>query len=379
MFQVIVEDKLTLARVGLLKTVHGTAETPFFMPVATKGAVKFLTSDMLKEMPVQALISNGFLLSLNPGVEIIEKAGGIQRFMGFDGVCFTDSGGFQISRKTFNPGHKEDGLVFKNPFQGGKVHLTPEKIMEIQIRLGSDVAMGLDDMPDYNEPRQRYVDSLKRTHEWMEQCKEAHDRLKKKYNSQQLLFGITQGGPLPDLRKESCEFMKKLNFDGFAIGGLGMGEPSEERLQTVKVATDILPNHKPRYLMGIGSPLDLLESISLGADMFDSAFPTANARHGTLFTSQGVIHLKNAEFKEDLGPLDESCTCFVCQNYSRAYLRFLSKTHDPVNYVYTSYHNVYFLQDLLAKARQAIKKGSFLEFLEDFRKKYARKQRLPGP
>src|SRR3989344_7150643 len=233
MFEILAEDQHTQARVGNLHTAHGAIETPCFMPVPTKGAVKFVTTDLLKEMQAQAIICNAFVLSLNPGVEIIEKLGGLQKFMGFDGVCFTDCGGFQLSRKTFNPGHKEDGLVFKNPFQGGKVHLTPEKIMEIQIRLGSDVAMGLDDMPDYNEPRQRYVDSLKRTHEWMEQCKEAHDRLKKKYNSQQLLFGITQGGTLPDLRKESCEFMKKLNFDGFAIGGLVMGEPSEERLQTV--------------------------------------------------------------------------------------------------------------------------------------------------
>lgn len=373
MFSIIAEDKLTRARVGLLKTAHGTAETPFFMPVATKGAVKFVTSEMLKEMQVQALISNAFLLSLNPGVEIIEKVGGLQRFMGFDGVCFTDCGGFQLSRKTFNPEHKEDGLVFKDPFFGGKVHLTPEKIMEIQIRLGSDVAMGLDDMPNYKEPRQRYIDSLTRTHQWMEQCKKAHDQLKKKYNSTQLLFGITQGGTLADLRKESCEFMKKLDFDGFAIGGLGMGEPSEERLETVKVATDILPSGKPRYLMGIGSPLDLLESIAMGADIFDSAFPTANARHSTMFTSKGVLHLKNAEFKDDPNPLDENCSCFVCQNYSRAYLRFLSKTHDPVNYIYKSYHNLYFLSDLLQKARQAIKKGLFTEFLEAFRKVYARK------
>ena len=358
MFQVIAEDKFTRARVGLLKTVHGTAETPFFMPVATKGAVKFVTSEMLKEMQVQALISNAFLLSLNPGVEVIEKVGGLQRFMGFDGLVFTDCGGFQLSRKTFSPRHKEDGLVFKDPFFGGKVHLTPEKIMEIQIRLGSDVAMGLDDMPNYKEPRQRYVDSLKRTHQWMEQCKKAHDELKKKYNSQQLLFGITQGGTFADLRKESCEFMKKLDFDGFAIGGLGMGEPSEERLQTVKVATDILPSSKPRYLMGIGSPLDLLEAIAL---------------HSTIFTSKGILHLKNAEFREDPRPMDEDCTCFVCQNYSRAYLRFLSKTHDPVNYIYKSYHNLYFLSDLLQKARQAIKKGLFTEFIEAFRLIYRQK------
>lgn len=375
MFQILAEDKLTQARVGLLKTSHGAVETPCFMPVATKGAVKFVTMDSLKEMQAQAIISNAFILSLNPGVEIIEKAGGLHKFVGFDNVMFTDCGGFQLSRKTFNPGHKDDGLIFKDPFHGGKVHLTSEKIMEIQIRLNSDVAMGLDDMPDHKEPKERYLSSIQRTSIWMEQCKKAHDGLKEKYNSKQLLFAISQGGIFPDLREESIKSLLKLNFDGYAIGGLGMGESASERLDIVKLSTSLLPIDKPRYLMGIGSPLDLLESISLGADFFDSAFPTANARHGTLFTSQGVIHLKNSAFKEDLGPIDESCTCFVCQNYSRVYLRFLSKTHDPVNYIYNSYHNLYFVQDLLRKARLAMKKGVFSDFLSDFKRVYSLSKR----
>lgn len=227
MFHILAEDKFTQARVASLQTMHGVLETPVFMPVATKTAVKFITTDLLKEMQTQALICNAFILSLKPGVETIERLGGLHKFMSFEGVLFTDCGGFQLSRKTFSPGTKSEGLVFKDPFFGGKVVLTPEKIMEIQIRLGSDIAMGLDDMPDYAEPKERYVDSVKKTTQWMTACKEAHDRLKEKFRSKQLVFGIAQGGTFEDLRAESTEQIKKLGFDGFAVGGFGYGGVDE--------------------------------------------------------------------------------------------------------------------------------------------------------
>jgi len=371
-FQITHKDKKTKARIGILKTKKGKIETPFFMPVSTKGAAKFINSKKVEEMGAVATISNGFILSLRPGTKIIKKIGGLGKFMNFKGANFTDSGGFQMYSKSIYLSSDEKGVLFRNPISGEKIFMTPEKDMEIQFDLGSDVAMCLDRMPLYEDSKKEIQDSVNLTTMWAKRCKKHHDKLQKKISSEkrQLLFGITQGGIYPDLREQSTKELLKLNFDGYSIGGFGMGETFDEEMKIVKQQKSIFPENKPIYLMGIGSPNEILEGISYGVDIFDSRMPTQNARRGTLFTSSGKLKILNKKYETDKSPIDKSCNCFVCKNYTKAYIRHLLKEEEPVGKELASYHNLYYLQNLIRQAKEEIKKGKFNEFKDKIKKIY---------
>ncbi len=359
------------ARTGVLKVGKRKAETPFFMPVATKGTVKFMSPMDLSQAGVQALISNAMILSFKPGVDFVKRMGGIHNFTRWNGIQFTDSGGFQMASPSLFISINDKAVNFHNPFTKQKIELTPEKNMEIQLDLGSDVAMCLDHMPHpVNHSKKMIADATRRTTLWAKRCKKHHDELKKKSKSPQLLFGITQGGLDKKLRKQSCLDLNKINFDGFAIGGLGMGETKSQAYEVVDHSEQFLDPKKPRYLMGIGDPPDILEAISHGIDCLDSKFPTQNARHGAIFTSKGLLDLDKGKYKEDKRPLDENCSCFVCKTFSRAFLRHLWKLNEYTVNHYLSYHNIYFIQNMLKEVRIAIKKRRFNSYKKSFLKNY---------
>lgn len=371
-FTIKYKDKKTNARVGELMTKKGVIETPFFMPVATKAAAKFIDTRLLKEMKANAIISNAFLLSIRPGTKNIKKLGGIGKFMNYPGINFTDSGGFQMYSPTIYIKSDDKGVLFKNPVNGDKIFMTPEKDMEIQLDIGSEVAMCLDRMPLYNDSKSEISNAVRLTTLWAKQCKEHHDKLQKKIpiNKKQLLFGITQGGKYSDLREKSAKELVTLDFDGYSIGGFGMGETFDEEMKIVKEQKKIIPENKPVYLMGIGTPVEILEAISLGCDIFDSRMPTQSARRGTLYTSKGKVKLLNKKYEIDKKPIDTNCSCYVCKNYTRAYIRFLLKEDEPTGKILASYHNLYYLQDLITKAKIAIKKGRFIEFKKKVKRVY---------
>jgi len=370
-FEIKYRDKKTRARTGILFTKSGGIETPFFMPVATKTAVKHISSCDLHKMGANAIISNAFILYLKPGVELIRKMGGIAKFMNFKGIIFTDSGGFQMYSPRLYVKSKEDGVVFRNPYSLQKIFITPEKDMEIQAGLGSDVAMCLDSMPLISESKESVAEAVRKTSKWAKRCKEHHDKLEEglPMKKKQLLFGIIQGGIYEDLRRISAKDIVELDFDGYSIGGLALGEPKEDEYRMIEICKEFIPEDKPVYLMGAGEPLELLEAISRGVDIFDSRFPTQNARRGAIFTSEGRINLKAGKYREDDKPLDMNCDCFVCKNYTRAYIRHLLLSEEGVGLRLSSYHNLHFLQRLMEGARRAIMDGKFSEFVEDFKNK----------
>jgi len=367
-FKIIATDGK--ARMGVLKVGKRKAETPFFMPVATKGTVKFVSPIQLKEAGVQSVISNAMLLSFIPGDEFVKKQGGLHKFTKWDGIQFTDSGGFQISTSLFES-ISDRAVNFRNPFNKQRIRLTPERCMEIQLNLGSDVAMCLDHMPHpLKDSKKVIADATRRTTVWAKRCKKFHTELKKKRKSEQLLFGISQGGLDKKLRKQSCKDINDLNFDGVAIGGLGMGETKKQAYVVVDYSIPFFDKKKPRYLMGIGDPLDLLEAISHGIDCFDSKFPTQNARHATIFTKKGVLELNKGPSRNSKLPLDESCKCYVCKTFSRAFLRHLWKMNEFTVNHYLSYHNIYFIQNMLKEVRKAIKQKRFKSYKKEFLKNY---------
>lgn len=361
-FEILAKDGK--ARVCLLHTKKGFIETPFFMPVATKAAVKYLSSKDLEELGTKAVISNSFILSLRPGIEPIRTAGSIGQFMNFPGINATDSGGFQMYDQKFLVKTSKDGILFRNPFSGEKILLTPEKAMEIQFNLGSDIAMCLDCMPLIKNTKEEIAKAVEQTTIWAKRCRERHEKLQNKIPQQQrqLLFGITQGGIHPDLRRKSIDDLEKLNFDGYALGGLALGEPKEEEYRMIELQKSLLPENKPIYLMGAGDPLELLEAIERGIDMFDSRFPTQNARRKTIFTSRGKVRIGNKKYATDKKPLDENCSCKVCENHTRAYIRHLLMQEEPLGKHLATYHNLYYLNTLLEKAKEAIKNESFTAF-----------------
>ena len=371
-FKIKATDKR--ARTGILKIGNRKAETPFFMPVATKGTVKFMSPLDLKEAGVQSVISNAMILSFKPGIELIKKIGGIHAFTKWNGVQFTDSGGFQMASPSLFISISDKAVHFHNPFTKQKIILTPEHCMEIQMNLCSDVAMCLDHMPHpVKHSKAVIADATRRTTVWAARCKKHHDELKKKTKSKQLLFGISQGGLDKTLRKQSMQAINKLNFDGVAIGGLGMGETKEQAYAIVDFCEQYFDKHKPRYLMGIGDPLDILEAISHGIDCFDSKFPTQNARHAVIFTKKGLLKLDKGTHTAETGPLDESCGCYVCKTFSRAFLRHLFKLNEYTVYHYLTYHNIYFIQNMLKEVRKAIREKRFLKYKKEFLKNYKRK------
>ncbi len=371
-FVIIKKDGRTKARIAILETKSGPIETPFFMPVATKTSVKNISSEDLISMNAKAIISNSFILSLRPGTKIIKKMGGIGKFMSFPGIIFTDSGGFQMYSPNLYIKSEEFGVLFKDPFAGSNLFITPEESMKIQLDLNSDVAMCLDTMPLIEHSKSSIEEAVRKTTLWAHKCKKSHDSLQKNIqkNKKQLLFGITQGGIHKDLRSLSSKQISKIDFDGYAIGGLALGEPKKDEYKMVKTAKSIFPENKPIYLMGAGNPLELLETISLGVDIFDSRFPTQSARRGTLFTSKGRISISNSKYKFDKSPLDHQCSCFVCKNYSKSYIRYLLSQDEGTGFRLASYHNLFFIQNLINKAREAIKSNSFKSFLESFKKNY---------
>jgi len=374
-FTITHKDKKTNARIGILQTKKGKVETPFFMPVATRGSVKTLTSEELKEMKVPAVISNALILYLRSGSEITNKFGGIGKFMNYKGINFTDSGGFQMYSKSIYLKSNEEGVCFKNPLNGEKIFMTPEKNIKIQLDINGEVAMCLDSMPMYEYSKKEIEDAVKKTTSWAKRCKIHNDSLQKTIskNKRQLLFGIIQGGIYPDLREKSANELLKLDFDGYSIGGFGLGETIEEEFKIVHQVKKLLPENKPIYLMGIGNPVEILKGISMGVDIFDSRMPTQNARRGTLFTSEGKLRILREDCKFDKSPIDKNCKCFVCKNYSRAFIRYQLLHDEFTGKKLATYHNIYFLTKLIEKAKEKIKQGKFQEFLKEVEEKYKEK------
>ena len=323
-------------------------------------------------MNAKAVISNTFILHLMPGEKLIKKLGGIKAFMNYKGINVTDSGGFQMYSKGTYIRSTDKGVWFRNPTTGEKLFITPEKDMEIQLALMSDIAMCLDEMPLIEHSKAAIKKAVERTSEWAARCKMEHDKLQSKISKskRQLLFGITQGGIHPDLRKKSAHDISKIDFDGYSIGGLALGEPKADEYKMIEVHKAIVPEDKPCYLMGAGDPVELLEAIKRGVDMFDSRFPTQNARRGTLFTSKGRLRIFNAKYATDKKPIDPACSCLACKHYSRAYIRYQLKQGEGVGYRLASYHNLCYLQNLMEEARKAIKKKRFNQLLKRVKKAY---------
>ena len=358
MFEITSEDGN--ARVGKLKTVHGTIKTPFFMPVATKAALKHVSQHELEQIGAEAIIANAFILYLKPGLEVIEKFHGIHNFMKWNKVIFTDSGGFQMLREDFLIKATDEGIHFKSPFDGTKHLITPEKAIEIENRINSDVAMTLDELPHYGNDYEANVKSVKRTHEWAVRCKKAHN------NDKQLLFGIAQGSVFRDLREKSMKFIDELDFDGIALGGLCIGESKKEMYEMIDFSIKFASEKKPRYLMGVGSPADVINAIAHGVDVFDSAFPTRNARHNCLFTQKGNIDVAKKIYEKDESPIDEECDCYVCKHFSKAYMGHLIRVGEPLGLRYASIHNLHFVQKTVEKARKYIESNEFEELRKSF-------------
>lgn len=371
-FEIIHKDKKTKARIGIIHTKKGKIETPFFMPVATKASVKHISSMDLNEMDAKAIISNTLILHLRPGEKLIKKMGGIGKFMNWKGINATDSGGFQMYSPSLYLKSTEEGVWFRNPFEDRKVFITPEKDMQIQLDLDSEIAMCLDTMPLIEHSKEEIQLAVERTTSWAKRCKKEHSNLQKDIpkGKKQLLWGITQGGIHKELREKSARELKELDFDGYSVGGLALGETEEQEMKMVKLHKKIIGENKPCYLMGAGNPPEILEAISLGVDMFDSRFPTKCARHGTIFTSKGRLRLLRKSHETDLKPLDEHCNCFVCKNYSRAYIRYQLKQEEAVGMRLASFHNLYYLQNLIKEAKKAIKKNKFKELKERIKAYY---------
>ncbi len=367
MFEIIHQDGD--ARVGKLHTDHGVVETPFFMPVASKASVKAMSGQDIMDLGYESLISNSFILSLSPGIDVIENIGGIHKFMHFNNTVFTDSGGFQVLSKDFLMKKSDKGVYFKDR-SGKKALYTPELVVENQLRLKSDVAMTLDDVAHFGLSGKAYVDAIKRTHQWAKRSKEAHDKLKEETNSKQLLFGICQGGIRDEYRRFSTHKINEMGFDGVALGGMVVGEKRKELMQSVKVSIDSFDKNKIKYLMGLGSPSDIVNAVALGVDCFDSIYPTANARHGSMFTKHGRYMIKKVAYKHDKGPIEDDCTCSTCKTYSRSYIHHLLRTHELLGYKLATIHNLHFMNQLMISIRLAIKEGRYKEFREEFLKDY---------
>jgi queuine tRNA-ribosyltransferase len=346
------------ARRGVISTDHGDIQTPVFMPVGTLGSVKSLTTEQLKRLDPEIILNNTYHLMLRPGVELIEKLGGVHRFMGWDRAVLTDSGGFQLFSLAAIRKIREEGVEFRSHIDGSPYFLSPESSVEIQTRMGVDIAMAFDECPAYGISHAEVEKSMLLTHRWAKRSLAAR--------TTSSLFGIVQGGVHLDLRKQSVEEIAALDFDGVAIGGVSVGEPKHEMFEVVNYTAPLLPADKPRYLMGVGTPEDLVNGVAAGIDMFDCVMPTRNARNGTLFTGGGKIQIKNAKYAADQGPLDPECSCVTCTTVSRAYLRHLFMNDEIAALVYNTVHNVSFYLDLMRAIRQAIALDSFAAYRERF-------------
>ncbi|GAA0295060.1 queuine tRNA-ribosyltransferase [Gracilibacillus halotolerans] len=357
--------KQTGARLGKVHTPHGSFDTPAFMPVGTLATVKTMSPEELKEIGANIILSNTYHLWLRPGEDIVKEAGGLHSFMNWDGAILTDSGGFQVFSLSDFREIKEEGVHFRSHLNGEKLFLSPEKAMQIQNDLGSDIMMALDECPPYPAEYGYMKKSVERTSRWAERCIEAHQR-----PNEQGLFGIVQGGEYEDLRKQSAADLTSMDFAGYAIGGLSVGEPKDVMNRVLDFTTPLLPTDKPRYLMGVGSPDSLIDGAIRGIDMFDCVLPTRIARNGTCMTSLGRLVVRNAKFARDFSPIDPNCDCHVCKNYTRAYIRHLVKANETFGFRLTTYHNLYFLVKLMEQVREAIKQDRLGDFREKFFEQY---------
>ena len=361
--------KQTGARRGIVHTPHGDIQTPVFMPVGTQATVKSMTPEELKEVGAQIILANTYHLFLRPGHELIKEAGGLHKFMHWDRPILTDSGGFQVFSLGALRTISEEGVEFRSHLDGSKQFLSPEKAMEVENALGADIIMAFDECCPYPSTYEYTKKSMERTTRWAKRCKEAHSR-----KEEQGLFGIIQGGFYKDLRKQSAEDLIKLDFPGYAIGGISVGEPKEEFLDILNYTAPLMPENKPRYLMGVGTPDYLVEAAIAGIDMCDCVIPTRLARHGTAFTSKGKIVVRNASYERDFNPLDDECDCYTCKNYTRAYIRHLVKTNEILGIRLLSIHNIKFLTNLMDKVRIEIERDNLGSFRKEFYRKYGYEQ-----
>ena len=356
-----------LARRGTLQLAHGSVETPAFMPVGTYGTVKAMSPLELREIGAQIVLGNTFHLWLRPGLEVIEAHGGLHRFMGWDGPILTDSGGFQVFSLGALRKITEEGVKFQSPVNGDRCFLTPEESMRIQKVLNSDIVMIFDECTPYPADEREAADSMRLSLRWAERSRKAHE------GNANALFGIVQGGMHEHLRDESLRELVNIGFDGFAIGGLSVGEPKEDMLRILKHTAPQLPQNRPRYLMGVGTPEDLVDAVGQGIDMFDCVMPTRNARNGMLFTRHGDIKIKNAQYRLDTRPLDEQCACYTCRHFSRAYLHHLHRIGEILGARLNTIHNLHYYQDMMRGIRAAIEAGAFGEFVTHFERMRAGK------
>ena len=364
-YELLHVDKNSGARRGVVHTPHGDIQTPIFMPVGTQATVKSMTPEELKEdVKAQIILANTYHLYLRPGHDLVKEAGGLHKFMNWDKPILTDSGGFQVFSLSGLRKITEEGVKFSSHLDGSKHLFTPEKVMEIEEFLGADIIMAFDECCPYPSDYKYTENSMYRTTRWAERCKKAHT------TTNQGLFGIIQGGFYKDLRKISTDDLTKMDFPGYAIGGISVGEPKEEFLDILRYTTPLMPENKPRYLMGVGTPDYLIEAALAGIDMCDCVLPTRLARHGTALTSKGKIVIRNATYEKDWGKLDDECDCYACQNYTRAYIRHLVKTNEILGIRLISLHNLRFLTRLMEQVREAIEQDYLLGFREEFYKKY---------
>ena len=352
------------ARAGELITPHGTVPTPAFMPVGSQGTVKTLTPEEVKEIGYSMILANTYHLYLRPGIDVVEGLGGLHKMMAWDGAILTDSGGYQVFSLSPLCKINEEGVTFRSHIDGSEHLFTPELAIGYQVRLGADIIMVLDVCSAYGDSFEKVQQSMELTHRWAERCQKAHK------NQNQVLFAIVQGGVFPELRQRSVEFLTALDFDGYALGGLSVGEPKKLTFETVAQTAARLPGEKPRYLMGVGSPEDIIEGVARGIDIFDSALPTRVARNGALFTWEGRRNIRNATFSRMEQPIVADCGCYTCRTFSAAYLQHLFKSGELLAYRLATIHNLYFIHNLVEKIRTAITDGTFSRLCEEFWSRY---------
>ena len=356
-FQLIGEDGS--ARAGLLTTDHGPVETPVFMPVGTQGTVKAVEPRELSEIGIRIILGNTYHLFLRPGLDVIDAAGGLHRFMSWNGAILTDSGGYQIFSLNDLRTLDDDGVSFRSHLDGSLHRFTPESVIEHQRHLGSDIMMVLDECTPYPCPHSEAEAAVRRTQAWAKRSIEAFRDSHQRYDHSQAVFGIIQGSVFPDLRKRSAEALTELEFDAYAVGGLAVGEPTQEMYGILDGVVPLLPRAKPRYLMGVGTPENLLEAVERGIDMFDCVLPTRNGRNGMVFTSLGTLNLRNAVHRTDFSPIDPECTCYACANFTRSYIRHLVTSGEILGLQLATIHNIHFFVSLMRQARKAILEGRF--------------------
>ena len=359
-FRVVKKCKSSKARLGEILTTHGILKTPVFMPVGTTGAIKGVSPDEAKDAGIDIILANAYHLYLRPGHELIEKLGGLHSFMNWSGPILTDSGGFQLyslsKLRTISP----EGVTFRSHLDGSTHFLGPEKVIEIQRFLGADIIMTLDECAPFGADHDYVLNSVRLTEQWARRC------LEERKDNGQALFCVVQGGIYPELREMSARGLVSMGFDGYALGGLSVGENKLTRERVIRMTREFLPEEKPVYLMGVGTPEDIIESVKMGVDMFDCVMPTRNARNGMLFTNKGKLVIKNARYAEDNSPIDEGCACYTCSNYSRAYLRHLFLSREILSFRLNTIHNLYYYAHLMSGIRQAIREDRLAEFSHNF-------------